>query len=95
MTLSKTLIPALILLFGSGWVIAEMAEKEFTGTLPYFTQVDADQNGGIPKTEARVVPGLVEVFARADIDSNGWLNQGEYLTVRQVHEGETSSPPEG
>ncbi|MGH8659688.1 MAG: hypothetical protein ACREV4_14750 [Gammaproteobacteria bacterium] len=42
MKLSKTLIPALVLLAGTGWA---MAEEESVETLPRFSQVD---NG--PKT---------------------------------------------
>lgn len=53
-------------------------------TLPRFSQVDADQNGGISKTEAQVVPGLAESFAQVDINSDGWLNQDEYGAVEQA-----------
>lgn len=64
MKLSQTLIPTLILLSGSGWV---MAQEESTQTLPSFSQVDADRDGGISATEAQAVPGLVETFAQVDI----------------------------
>jgi hypothetical protein len=86
MILIKTLIPALILLSGLGWA---MAEEESAETLPRFnqvprfSQVDKDQNGGLSKTEASQVPRLVEVFAQADINADGWLNQDEYRTVEQ------------
>lgn len=87
MTLSKTLIPALILLSGSG---GAMAAEESIETMPSFSQVDADQNGGISTTEAQAVHGLVEVFAQADFNTDGWLNQGEYTAIQQASEGETS-----
>lgn len=85
MTLTKTLIPALIVLTGSGWA---MAADESVETIPRFSQVDVDQDGGISKTEASQVPGLVEVFAQADINSDGWLNQDEYRAVEQASSGE-------
>jgi hypothetical protein len=87
MKLSTTLIPALVLLTGSGWA---MAEEESLETLPrfnqvpHFRQVDTDRNGGIDKTEASQVPRLVEVFAQADMDANGWLTQEEYSAVEQA-----------
>ena len=84
MTVSKTLIPALILIAGSGWV---MAVEETTETLPSFSQVDADQNGGISKTEASQVPGLVEAFAAVDINADGWLDQDEYTALEQASSG--------
>ncbi|MGH8611405.1 MAG: EF-hand domain-containing protein [Gammaproteobacteria bacterium] len=84
MKLSKTLIPALILLVSSGWT---MAEEESVETLPRFSQVDTDQNGGISKTEASQVPGLVEAFAQVDINADGWLNQDEYRAVEQASSG--------
>lgn len=70
MTISKTLIPTLILLVGSGWAMAEQGMTEegtqegSAETLPRFDQVDADQNGAISKTEAHAVPGLVRTFFR-------------------------------
>lgn len=85
MTLVKTLIPAPILLFGWGWT---MAEEESAETLPRFSQVDTDQDGGFSKTEAEAVPGLVEVFAQGDINADGWLNENEYIAVEQALRGE-------
>ncbi|MGH8656167.1 MAG: hypothetical protein ACREYE_30065 [Gammaproteobacteria bacterium] len=85
MTLTKILIPALIVLTDSGWAVAA---DESVETIPRFSQVDVDQDGGISKTEASQVPGLVEVFAQADINSDGWLNQDEYRAVEQASSGE-------
>ncbi|MGH8593102.1 MAG: hypothetical protein ACREX9_11075 [Gammaproteobacteria bacterium] len=84
MILSKTLIPALIVLAGSGWA---MAAEESAETLPRFSQVDADQNGGISKTEAEAVPGLVGAFAQVDINVDGWISQEEYRAVEQSSSG--------
>ncbi len=83
MTVSKILIPVA----GSG---GAMAAEESVETVPSFSQVDADQNGGISKTEASQVPGLVEAFAQAQIDINadGWLDQDEYTAVEQDSSGE-------
>lgn len=67
-----------------------MAAEESIETMPSFSQVDADQNGGTSTTEAQAVHGLVEVFAQADFNTGGWLNQGEYTAIQQASEGDLS-----
>jgi hypothetical protein len=78
------LISALILITGSGWALAA---EESTEPLPNFSEVDADQNGGISQTEASQVPGLVEAFAAVDVNADGWLDQDEYTALEQASSG--------
>jgi EF hand len=85
MIVSKTFIPALILLFGAGWAMAEEGmTEEGEQRLPNFNQVDADRNGVISPGEASQVPGLVEAFAQVDLNTDGWLDQDEYSALEQA-----------
>lgn len=46
-----------------------------------FDKVDANKDGGIDKSEASVVPGLLAAFDRADADRDGKLNRAEFRTA--------------
>ena len=82
---TKALIPtAVVLLCASTGAMTE--DSPGPTTLPPFTQLDADQNGGISTAEAILFPTLAEQFANVDTNADGWISVDEYAVVG----GETS-----
>ncbi|MGH8609313.1 MAG: hypothetical protein ACREX9_18445 [Gammaproteobacteria bacterium] len=81
---TKTLIPAALLLCALNGAMAEDPPRPTT--LPPFTKLDADQNGGISTTEANVLPALAEQFTDVDTNADGSISVDEYAAAG----GETS-----
>ena len=48
-----------------------------------WASVDTDGNGSISRSEAKVNPGLAQVFDQADADSDGQLTPDEYKAFVQ------------
>ena len=50
----------------------------FAADKPEFATSDKDKNGYVSREEAASVPGLAEMFAAADADSDGQLSRAEF-----------------
>ncbi|MGH9892484.1 MAG: EF-hand domain-containing protein [bacterium] len=94
MRFSKSLVPGVVLLCGSGLAMAEEhmdRPQESAGAIPEFSAVDADKNGVISSSEAISVPALVEQFSEADRNADGGLSEDEYAVIG----GEAEAEDEG
>ena len=79
MRFSKSLIPGVVLLCGSGLAMAEehmVRPQASDGAIPEFSAVDADKDGVISSSEAVSVPALVEQFSEADRNADGAVDHG-------------------
>jgi hypothetical protein len=93
MRFSKSLVPGVVLLCGSGLAMAEEhmdRPQESAGTIPEFSAVDADKNGVISSSEAVAIPALVEQFSEADRNADGKLTKDEYAVIESGGEDEPS-----
>ncbi len=84
MRFSKTLVPGVVLLCGSGLAMAEELQatpQESAGAIPEFSALDSDQNGVISSSEAVSVPALVKQFSDADRNADGRLSKDEYAVI--------------
>ncbi|MDQ3774202.1 MAG: EF-hand domain-containing protein [Pseudomonadota bacterium] len=93
MRFSKSLVPGVALLCGSGLAMAEEhmdRPQEPAGAIPEFSAVDADKNGVISSSEAVAVPALVEQFSEADRNADGKLTKDEYAVIENSGEDKPS-----
>ena len=80
----KIQIPALILSIAAVVAVNTLAEQPGDGgatvqsAAPAFTEVDRDGNGSISMGEAEGT-WLAEIFAIADLNSDGMVDQEEYI----------------
>lgn len=91
MRFSKSLVPGVVLLCGSGLAMAEQhmdRPQESAGAMPEFSAVDANKNGVISSSEAVSVPALVEQFSEADRNADGGLTEDEYAVIEAGGEDE-------
>jgi Ca2+-binding EF-hand superfamily protein len=52
---------------------------------PEFTSMDKDKDGYVSREEARIVPEIMQLFARVDANQDGQLSTVEYReAVRQL-----------
>lgn len=61
--------------------LASVSMTTFAGEKPDFKAVDTDADGYISIEEAKVVPGLAEVFMKSDSDQDGKLSEAEYSEI--------------
>jgi EF hand len=95
MRFSKSLVPGMVLLCGSGLAMAEEhmdRPQESAGAIPEFSAVDADKNGLISSSEAISIPAVVEQFSEADRNADGKLTRDEYAVIES---GGKDKPSEG
>ncbi|MDQ3565378.1 MAG: hypothetical protein M3436_15030 [Pseudomonadota bacterium] len=106
MKLTTTFIPAaVVLLCSSGLAMAEeqmdpvnpsaIPQESTTpegsaAAVPEFNELDVDRNGAISASEAAAFPPLVDVFPKADTNTDGLLSQEEYAAIVPKSEGEGS-----
>lgn len=91
MRFSKSLVPGVVLLCGSGLAMAEEHRpQESAGAVPEFSAVDADKDGVISSSEAVAVPALVEQFSEADRNADGKLTKDEYAVIESSGEDKPS-----
>ncbi len=97
MKLSKLWVPGVVLLCGSGLVMAaEPMDKtqgsttpgatmqgSEQGQIPEFSTVDTDKSGDISSTEALSVPALVQQFSAVDRNADGELSEEEYAAIQR------------
>lgn len=91
MRFSKSLVPGVVLLCGSGLAMAEehMARPQASDdAIPEFSAVDADKNGVISSSEAVSVPNVVDQFSEADRNADGRLSKDEYAVIERSGEDE-------
>ncbi|MGH8585488.1 MAG: hypothetical protein ACREWE_04670 [Gammaproteobacteria bacterium] len=95
MRFSKSVVPGVVLLCGSGLAMAEEhmdRPQESAGAIPEFSAVDADKDGVISSSEAVAVPAVVEQFSEADRNADGKLTKDEYAVIES---GGEDKPSEG
>jgi hypothetical protein len=95
MRFSKSLVPGVVLLCGSGLAMAEehmVRPQASDDAIPEFSAVDADKDGVISSSEAVAVPALVERFSEADRNADGQLTKDEYAFIER---GGEDKPSEG
>ena len=91
MRFSKSLVPGVVLLCGSGLAMAEehmVRPQASDDAIPEFSAVDADKDGVISSSEAVAVPALVEQFSEADRNADGQLSLQEYAVIESGGEDE-------
>ncbi|MBA2591600.1 MAG: hypothetical protein H0U97_04775 [Gammaproteobacteria bacterium] len=95
MRFSKSLVPGVVLLCGSGLVMAEehmVRPQASDDAVPEFSAVDTDKDGLISSSEAVAVPAVVEQFSDADRNGDGELTKDEYAVIER---GGEDKPSEG